>query len=99
MDVADLPIVGRVATAGLALLDVVLHGGEFIAFIVTFVVDGLLGQPELLVSILLTLYRLGDRIAFLPADVIDTVLTVALVALLVAYLGRWLGAFGDVDTS
>lgn len=98
MDLSEAPVVGRVAGAAVALLDLLLHGGEFLALVVTFVVDGLLGQPELLVSMLLTLYRLGDRIAFLPADVVDQLLTAALVALLVIYLVRWAGSF-RTDTS
>lgn len=97
MDVTELPIVGRFATAFLALLDVVLHGGEFIVLIVWFIVDGLLGSPELLVSILITLQRLGERIPYIPAGWVDTILTAALVALLVVYLGRLTGTFGETS--
>ena len=97
MDVTDLPIVGRFAGAFLALLDLALHGGEFLALVVSILVDGLLGQPELLVSILITLQRLGERIPYIPSGWVDTVLTAALVALLVVYLGRLTGAFGDTS--
>lgn len=98
MDVSDLPVVGRLVASGGILLDLLLHGGELVSLVVTIIVDGLLGQPELLVSMLLTLYRLGDRVPYIPASAVDTALTAALVMLLVVYIGRWLGAFGDSKT-
>ena len=93
MDVREIPVVGQLAGALLALVDLLIHGGELLALLVTILVDGLLGQPELLVSLLITLQRLGERIPLLPAGAVDNLLTAALIGLLVVYIARLAGNF------
>lgn len=99
MDLSDVPIVGRLVAALGVFADVALQGGETILWLVVLLVDGILGQPEIMVAILTTLNRLGDKITFLPAETIDTILTAALVAILILYVARWLNNLGNSTES
>lgn len=84
MDLSDLPFVGKFIAAGGALLDIAFHGGDFLVAIVF----GIIGQPEILASILITLDRLADRIDLIPSGIVSDLLSIVLVMVLVVYLGR-----------
>jgi hypothetical protein len=99
MDVSDIPVVGRLVAAGGILGDLILHSGELVAFLVVFIVEGVLGSPELLVGLLTTLNRLASRVQWLPADLINQAMTAGLIALLVVYVGRYLDRLTDSNDS
>lgn len=89
VDLSDIPILGRIAVAGAGVADVLLHSGAYLVEVLSLIVATLLGRPELIAGMLSTLNRLADRIPFLPADVIDKMLTIALVAMFVLYVIRF----------
>lgn len=79
----DVPVVGTVLGAGSALVDVVLNGGEFILLVLMWLVDAVLGHPDILLTILFQLDKLGGRVPWVPGGIVDQILTVLLVASLV----------------
>lgn len=81
MDLSDLPGVGAFATLGVVAVELLLHFGDLVAVL-------LFSNVDLVVSVLITLDRLADRVDWLPNSAIESLLLVALTALLVSYLIR-----------
>ena len=82
-DLSDVPVVGTLLGAGSFLVDVVVNGGEFVLVALMWVVEAVLGHPDILLTILIQLDRLKGRVPWVPGEYVDAVLTVFLVASLV----------------
>lgn len=89
VDVSEIPVVGRVLASILMAGDWLVSGGEFILELITLVVTLLLGRPELIVGLLTSINRLTDRLG-ISAQLIDAAMTVALVAMVVVYVGKYI---------
>ena len=86
-DLEDIPVVGKLVAVLAGATDLVLYSGDLIMGLLVGLVDVVLGSPELLLPIVSMLNRLASRFAWLPPDLVETVLTVVLVALVVKYIG------------
>lgn len=87
----DLPVVGQIASALSLLLDMILNGGEFVVAFVWIAIENV----DLVLSFVVTLNRLADRLPFLPSDVVQKVATAMFAAMLIVYLGRLVSQIGD----
>ena len=91
MDIDELPVVGSIATAGAAVGDLLLNGGEIILSLVVFA----LASPDLWVTALMYADRLADMVAWIPATVVDRLLVIGLVLLVTVTLVRFVSAWRE----
>lgn len=101
-DLEDVPIVGSllVRLAGVATLlgDMVLHSGDLVLGSIMWIVTGVIGTPEFLLSITRVLRSLSLRWDWLPHDLLDKAVTVALVTMLVLYIIRFVESKSDKNS-
>lgn len=88
MSLDDLPVVGRVTgflgSLG-GLLDLLLHGGEFVLSVAWVI----LGQLDQFVPILLTLERLAGRVPWLELPNMDQLIVAVLTVSFTLTVVRW----------
>lgn len=82
-DLSELPVVGKLLGVGSVLVDLVANGGEFVLGALMWVVEAVIGHPDILLTVLFQLSKLKDRVPWVPGEIVDAVLTVVLVASLV----------------
>jgi hypothetical protein len=79
VDVRHWPVVGRVVAPATALLDLFLNSGEFVFAVVGFLLENF----ATIYTAIRALESLANRFAWLPAGVLDDIVTAALVAVFV----------------
>ena len=87
-DLTDIPVLGRFIAAGLLAFDLLLHSGTMLLDLVGGLVMLVIGQPDLLIGTLGTLYRLGDTFPVIPRQTLKIGITVLLVVLAAKYIGK-----------
>jgi len=87
----DLPVIAQIASALSLLLDLVLNSGDFLVDLIWVAVENV----EIVLSIIVTLNRLADRLPFLPSNVVQKVATATFAAMLIVYIGRLVSQIGD----
>lgn len=80
-DLRDLPVIGALFSAGYVFVDVLAQAPD----IVIAIVVSLLGSADVLVPFLSVIDRLADQFGWLPADLTQTLLTLALLGLALNY--------------
>lgn len=88
-DIRSIPILGELVVVPVAVLDVLLNGGE----IVLLVVDFVLANVPLIYSLIGTLTTLGADLPLIDASALDSIQEVLIVAVALLYVHRLANRF------
>jgi hypothetical protein len=91
MELEDLPIVGRLVTVLAFAGDLLVNSGDLLVALVFGLGEALITNIDTVVPLLSTVDRLAERLAWIPAGLVEDLLLVGLVALTVVYTARIIG--------